>query len=50
VPILAISGGGSETGAQPLRLAATLGAVKSLNKDFEHEDLIRAVKEMTGLK
>ena len=50
VPILAISGGGTQTGAHPLRLAATLGAVKSMNKDFEHEELIAAVKELTGLK
>jgi CheY-like chemotaxis protein len=50
VPILAISGGGEQTGAHPLRLAATLGAVKSMNKDFEHEELVRAVRELTGLE
>jgi len=50
VPILAISGGGTQTGAHPLRLATTLGAVKSMNKDFEHADLVRAVKDLAGLK
>jgi len=50
VPVIAISGGGAETGAHPLRLAATLGAVKSLNKDFEHDDLVKAVEELTGLR
>lgn len=50
VRILAISGGGNQSGAQPLRLAATLGAVRSMNKDFEHEDFVKAVRELSGLK
>ena len=50
VPILAISGGGSHSGSHPLELAASLGAAKSLNKDFEHAELVAAVKELTGLK
>jgi CheY-like chemotaxis protein len=49
VPVIAISGGGTATGAQPLLLASTLGAARSLTKDFEHADLIRTVKELTGL-
>ena len=39
----------SATGASPLGLAASLGAVRSLGKDFEHDDLVRTVKELTGL-
>jgi DNA-binding NtrC family response regulator len=48
VPVIAISGGGGETGAHPLELAATLGAARSFLKDFEHADLVKAVKELTG--
>ena len=48
VPIIAISGGGGKTGAQPLRLAATLGAARSFSKDFEYEALKTAVRELTG--
>jgi len=49
IPVIAISGGGAATGAQPLLLAASLGASASLCKDFEHEDLVRKVMELTGL-
>lgn len=49
IPIIAISGGGGKTGAQPLQLAATLGAARSFPKDCEHEDLLMAVRELTGV-
>lgn len=49
VPILAISGGGAQSGAHPLELATTLGTAKSINKGFEHGDLVKAVEELTGL-
>jgi len=49
VPIIVISGGGGGSGAHPLQLAATLGAVRSFGKDFAHADLIAAVKELTGV-
>ncbi len=49
VPIIAISGGGGSTGAHPLLLASNLGAARSITKDFEHADLVKAVEELTGL-
>ena len=49
VKIIAISGGGTETGAHPLRLAATLGAARTFDKDFDHEELVLAVRELTGV-
>jgi len=48
VPVIAISGGSGQ-GEPPLHLASTLGAVRSFRKDFDHGDLIRAVKELTGV-
>ena len=48
VPVIAVSGGGEGTGAHPLHLAATLGAARSFSKDFEHGDLLKAVRELTG--
>lgn len=48
VPVIAISGGGGDSGAHPLELAATLGAARSFQKDFEHAALVKAVKELTG--
>ncbi len=50
VPILAISGGGSQSGTHPLELATTLGAAKVLDKDFEHAELVAAVRGLTGLE
>lgn len=49
VPIIAVSGGGTQTGAHPLALAASLGAARTFGKDFEHEVLVRAVRELTGV-
>ena len=49
VSIIAISGGGGKTGAHPLQLAASLGAARTFGKDFEHEELVRAVRELTGV-
>ena len=48
VPVIAISGGGGGSGAHPLELASSLGAAKSFEKDFVHEDLVKAVRELTG--
>jgi DNA-binding response OmpR family regulator len=50
VPVIAISGGGGQTGARPLALAASLGAAASLGKDFEHGALVDTVKRLTGVK
>jgi two-component system chemotaxis response regulator CheY len=49
VPIVAVSGASDHTGTNPLHLAITLGAARTLTKDFEHEDLVKAVKELTGV-
>lgn len=48
IPVIAISGGGTVTGAHPLKLAETLGASRTFSKDFEHEELLAAVRELTG--
>jgi CheY-like chemotaxis protein len=48
VKIIVISGSGEETGVHPLALAATLGAARTFPKDFEHEDLVQAVRELTA--
>ena len=49
VPIIAVSGAGAKTGAHPLELAGTLGAARSFDKGFGHEELLAAVKELTGV-
>jgi CheY-like chemotaxis protein len=49
VPVVAISGGGRETGTDPLVLAATLGAARTFTKDFDFEEFVRAVDELTGM-
>lgn len=48
VPIIVISGGGHAAGASTLRLAESLGAARAFSKDFEHADLLAAVRELTG--
>jgi DNA-binding response OmpR family regulator len=48
VPVIAVSGGGGGSGAHPLELASTLGAARSFGKDFDHEEFLKAVKELTG--
>lgn len=48
VPVIAISGSEKDSGSHSLHLASTLGAAKSFRKDFEHGDLVKAVRELTG--
>ena len=50
VPVIAISGSGKESGSNSLHLAATLGASRTLRKDFDHGEFLRAVQELTGNK
>ncbi len=49
VPIIVISGGGHAAGESTLRLAESLGAARAFSKDFEHADLLAAVRELTGV-
>jgi DNA-binding response OmpR family regulator len=49
VPIIAVSGAGANTGSHPLELAGTLGAARSFDKGFGHEELMKAVRELTGV-
>jgi DNA-binding response OmpR family regulator len=49
-PIIAISGGGAGTGADPLELAKTLGAAKTFRKPFEYKEFLGAVKELLAGK
>jgi len=48
VPIIVISGGGHAAGESTLHLAETLGAARTFTKDFEHADLLAAVRELSG--
>ena len=48
VPVIALSGGGQGTGTDPLRLAETLGAVKSFQKPFPYQEFLAAVKGALG--
>ena len=47
-PVIALSGGGGGTGADPLELARTLGASRTFSKPFEYAGFLAAVKELTG--
>jgi DNA-binding response OmpR family regulator len=49
VPVIAISGSDKDSGSHSLHLASTLGAVRSFRKDFEHSELVKAVRELTGV-
>ena len=49
VPIIAVSGAAEKTGSHPLELAGTLGAARSFDKGFGHEELMKAVRELTGV-
>lgn len=48
VPVIALSGAGSGTGADPLHLASTLGAARTFHKPFKYEEFLAAVKELVG--
>jgi len=48
VPVIALSGGGVGTGTDPLRLAETLGAVRTFQKPFPYEEFLAAVKKALG--
>ncbi|MHC4820182.1 MAG: response regulator [Planctomycetota bacterium] len=48
VPVIAVSGSGADGGAGALRLAETLGATKTFDKSFEHDEFLAAVKEVLG--
>lgn len=48
VPIIVVTGGGHAAGASTLHLAETLGAARAFSKDFEHAELLAAVRELTG--
>jgi CheY-like chemotaxis protein len=47
-PVIALSGGGTGTGADPLHLAETLGAARSFRKPFDYRKFLDAVKELVG--
>jgi len=49
IPVIAVSGGGTSTGTDPLVLASTLGASRTFPKDFDYEDFVRAVDELAGV-
>ena len=44
--IVAMSGGGTRIGKEPLAYAERLGADLTLQKPFEAEDLVRAIREL----
>jgi DNA-binding NtrC family response regulator len=46
--IIVMSGGGSYNGADYLKLAREIGAVKALKKPFAPQDLIDAMREVAG--
>jgi CheY-like chemotaxis protein len=46
VPVIAISGSGSRTGADPLALAASLGASRTFAKPFDVPEFLDAVREL----
>lgn len=48
VPVIALSGGGTGTGADPLQLAQSLGAVKTFHKPFPYKEFLEAVKGALG--
>jgi two-component system, chemotaxis family, chemotaxis protein CheY len=48
VPVIALSGGGSGTGSDPLKLAESLGAVKTFHKPFPYKEFLAAVKGALG--
>lgn len=50
IPIIAVSGASGDKRTGPLHLATTLGAARTFSKDFEHEELVQAVRELTGAK
>ena len=45
VKIIAISGGGRVVNADFLKIAQTLGAMSTLKKPFDKEDLLKAVRD-----
>jgi DNA-binding NtrC family response regulator len=47
--IIVMSGGGSIRGVDYLSVAKHIGAARSLNKPFDPEDLLEAVREVGGL-
>ena len=48
VPIIAMSGRASATDFDPLQIAEELGAAKTLRKPFSIDELIGAVRRLTG--
>jgi len=48
IPVIAISGAGGGTGADPLHLAETLGAARTFRKPFETAAFLAGVKELIG--
>ena len=48
VPVIAVTGGGAGTGTDPLRLAESLGAVRTFQKPFPYEEFLAAVKTALG--
>ena len=49
VPVIAISGSGSRTGADPLALAASLGASRTFAKPFDVPEFLDAVRELLAV-
>ena len=48
VPVIALSGGGVGSGTDALRLAETLGAVRTFQKPFPYEEFLASVKKALG--
>jgi CheY-like chemotaxis protein len=48
VPVVAISGSSDADPAGPLHRAEALGAARVFTKGFEHDDLVAAVRALTG--